>query len=114
MMPEIINYTYRNRFTPDQRRNSLHNYNLLLKAGFVAFDAVPYWAALDVDGVRVFGNCFRIHGMVLLLWKDSTRASRDTVDKALALCQQAGLKAFFPYNDCGANPDWARDVAVPS
>mgnify|MGYP001608686588 CR=1 FL=1 len=113
-MQEAVLYTYRNRFTAGQRTVALHNYTLLLKAGFSSFDSVPYWAALDINGVRVFANCFRIHGMVLLLWKDSTRASRDTADKALALCQQAGLKAFFPYDDCGANPEWAKDALVPS
>ena len=111
---DIESYMARNKFAMADRRTGLRNYRALLTAGFVAFDAIPWWAALDINGVRVFGNCFRMHGMVVLLWKDSTLATKDIAEKTLTVCQEAGLKAFFPYDDCGANPDWARDVLVPS
>ena len=114
MIPEIISYTYRNRFTNDQRRVAVRMYDMLLKAGFTAFDAIPWWAVINIDGVRVFAYCFRLHGMIVLLWKDRDQVSREVAEQVLALCAKTDLKAFFPYDDCGANPEWATSVTLPS
>lgn len=114
MTPEIATYTYRLRFTEAERQAVMHRYNTLLKTGFAAFETIPWWAVIDINGVRVFANCFRIHGMVVLLWKDRSLATRAVAEHVLALCANTNLKAFFTYDDCGANPEWATSVTVPS
>ena len=111
---DIESYMVRSRFAMADRRTALRNYRALLTAGFSSFDAVPWWATVNINGVRVFANCFRIHGMVLLLWKDPAQASKEIAAHVLDTCTPEGLKAFFPYDNCGANPEWAKDVAVPS